>query len=218
MSLVTLAIVGKDNTPLYLCDFDFDDHAHSSLLTPTPTQERRQQKSTSNDFRKEEQEPSNDFRKEEEEEDTFGFFETNTKNMNETSSLKHQFAMHSALDRYEELVFPTSTTRISSIGPNSMWIGLLGSIGETKVYGYMTTTKIKFMASIEDSDDNGRKHFAREAGLKAMFGNMHKLYIEYRLNPFSIRDTKISSRKFDDGMTQLVNTFNKTYSKPSSLV
>lgn len=35
--------------------------------------------------------------------------------------------------------------------------------------GYMTTTKIKFMASIEDSDDNGRKHFAREAGLKAMF-------------------------------------------------
>lgn len=90
MSLVTLAIVGKDNTPLYLCDFDFDDHAHSSLLTPTPTQERRQQKSTSNDFRKEEQEPSNDFRKEEEEEDTFGFFETNTKNMNESSSLKHQ--------------------------------------------------------------------------------------------------------------------------------
>eukprot|EP00555_Chaetoceros_dichaeta_P013363 CAMPEP_0198252028 /NCGR_PEP_ID=MMETSP1447-20131203/2653_1 /TAXON_ID=420782 /ORGANISM="Chaetoceros dichaeta, Strain CCMP1751" /LENGTH=189 /DNA_ID=CAMNT_0043937173 /DNA_START=196 /DNA_END=765 /DNA_ORIENTATION=+ len=188
----------------------------------TPTQERRQQKSTSNDLRKEEEEPSNDFRKEEE--DTFGFFETNTKNMNETSTLKHQFAMHSALDRYEELVSPdprrstTSTTRISSVGPNSMWIGLLGSIGETKVYGYMTTTKIKFMASIEDSDDNGRKHFAREAGLKSMFGNMHKLYIEYRLNPFSITGTKISSRKFDDGITQLVNTFNKTYSKPSSLV
>jgi len=210
MSLVTLAIVGKENTPLYLRDFDFDDNEHNSLLTPTPQQQRQQHKSMNNHSGIED-------------EDTFGFFETNTKNMNESSSLKHQFAMHSALDRYEELVLPdprgsnNSTTRISSIAPNSMWIGLLGSIGEIKVYGYMTTTKIKFMASIEDSDDNGKKHFAREAGLKAMFGNMHKLFIEYRLNPFSkITDNnKISSIKFDDGITQLVNAFNNTYSKPS---
>lgn len=211
MSLVTLAIVGKDDAPLYLRDFDCDDHENHSPSIATATQQQQREKSMRNDFGKEE------------EEDTFGFFETNTKNMNESSSLKHQFVMHSALDRCEELVFPdpggatTSTTRISSIGPNSMWIGLLGSIGETKVYGYMTTTKIKLMASIEDSGDNGSKHFAREAGLKALFGNMHKLYIEYRLNPFSkITDnTKISSRKFDDGMTQLVNEFNNTYSKPS---
>jgi len=208
MSLVTLAIVGKDNAPLYLCDFD--DHEQYSKS------KQKQQQQQQNSIR-------NDSEVDEENDDTFGFFETNAEKMNESSSLKHQFVMHSALDRCEELVSsdsgrsPTSSTRISSIGPNSMWIGFLGSIGETKVYGYTTTTKIKFMASIEDSDDNGRKHFARESGLKVLFGKMHKLYIEYRMNPFSqITDnTKISSRKFDEGMTQLVKTFNNKYSIPS---
>lgn len=205
MSLITLAIVGKDNTPLYLRDFD--DHVYHSKLK----QKQQQHNSIRSDY------------EEEENNDTFGFFESNTEKMNESSSLKRQFVMHSALDRCEELVSSdsggasSSPIRISSIGPNSMWIGFLGSIGETNVYGYMTTTKIKFMASIEDSDDNGRKHFARESGLKVLFGKMHKLYIEYRMNPFSqITDnTKISSRKFDDGMAQLVKTFNDKYSIPS---
>jgi len=198
MTLVTLAIVDKDNTPLYLCDFKENIHSSST--------HQQNNNSVSSII-------------EDKDDDTFGFFEENARKMNESSSLKHQFVMHSALDRCEELVTPNAggSNPSTSTGSNSMWIGFLGLIGETKVYGYMTTTKIKFLASIEDSVDNGRKHFAREAGLKALFGNIHKLYVEYRMNPFSKNtdNTKISSQKFDDEISELVKTFNDKYSVPS---
>ena len=43
--------------------------------------------------------------------------------------------------------------------------------------------------------------------------NMHELYVEYNLNPFSsIREKKkISSVRFDAGVSELVDTFNETY-------
>lgn len=42
---------------------------------------------------------------------------------------------------------------------------------------------------------------------------MHELYVEYNLNPFSsVREKeKISSIRFDDGVRELVHSFNETY-------
>jgi len=71
MSLVTLAIVGKDNAPLYLCDFD--DHEQYSKS------KQKQQQQQQNSIR-------NDSEVDEENDDTFGFFETNAEKMNESFS------------------------------------------------------------------------------------------------------------------------------------
>jgi hypothetical protein len=45
--------------------------------------------------------------------------------------------------------------------------------------------------------------------------NMHELYVEYNLNPFSsIRQKqKIDSKRFDAGVGELVDDFNETYGK-----
>ncbi len=126
-----------------------------------------------------------------------------------------KFIMHSALDRFEEEENNNLSERALA-GPNAMWIGLLGCFDQTKVYGYVTSTKIKFIASIEDTGtEEGNGLFLREAGLKVLFANLHELYVEYTLNPFSKvkGHTKICSRRFDDGIAKLVVTFNDSFGK-----
>eukprot|EP01083_Nonionella_stella_P015382 43032_1 len=183
MSLITLAVVGKDNNPLYIRDFGSD-----SVYEPAPEQLTEQ--------------------------DPFGFFESQASSLSESSSLKNQFIMHSALDRLEELTNDSSSTERSKAGLNSMWIGLLGCFDEAKVYGYVTSTKIKFIASIEDIEE-GNGNFVREAGLKVLFANTHELYVEYTLNPFSqVRAQKMmSSQRFDNGVAGLVTNFNDSFGK-----
>mmetsp|Transcript_9429 Transcript_9429/g.11842 ORF Transcript_9429/g.11842 Transcript_9429/m.11842 type:complete len:203 (-) Transcript_9429:259-867(-) len=194
MALVTLAVVGKENVPLYLRDFV-----------------SRQDPLLYSEGGEGEEEENSDG--EEELGDPFGFFESKKSKANDSSSLKNQFIIHSALDRFDELTRPECMKDRPTIGPNSMYIGVLGCFDELKVYGYNTSTKTKFMAAVEDSIHDENQHFVREAGLKALFANMHELYVEYNLNPFSsVREReKISSRRFDNGVRELVNSFNETY-------
>mmetsp|Transcript_60331 Transcript_60331/g.89494 ORF Transcript_60331/g.89494 Transcript_60331/m.89494 type:complete len:112 (-) Transcript_60331:862-1197(-) len=57
---------------------------------------------------------------------------------NESSSLKHQFMIHAALDRFEEITLAgdgRGWRTPGSIGANAMWIGLLCPIEELCIYG-----------------------------------------------------------------------------------
>lgn len=47
--------------------------------------------------------------------------------------LCEQFIIHSALDQFDEL--ENSPSERQSQGPNPMWIGLLGSFDDAKIYG-----------------------------------------------------------------------------------
>lgn len=161
MALVTLAVVGKENVPLYLRDFV---SRQEPLLYSEVGEE-------------EEEEEKHD---EEEKDDPFGFFESKVSKANDSSSLKNQvrkqiliceklfdtrcsclylgnfvsriflhispavtfefypwlkFIIHSALDRFDELTKPECMKDRPTIGPNSMYIGLLGCFDELKVYG-----------------------------------------------------------------------------------
>jgi len=61
--------------------------------------------------------------------------------------------------------------------------------------------------------EDGNDQFVREAALKALFGNAHEFYVEHALNPFSnVRaQKKISSPRFDLGISDLVKTFNENF-------
>jgi len=109
MALVTLVVVGKDNSPLYLRDFVTQQE---SFYSDGSQQEEEQQ------------------------EDPFGFFERSAiSKPNDSSSLKHQFIIHSALDRFGELIHPKHMKDRPVMGPSSMYIGPLGCYDELKVYG-----------------------------------------------------------------------------------
>jgi len=161
MSLVSIALVGKDNEPLYLRDF-----------SSSPDQDNN----NDGDEKADDATAAND---------PFGFF--TTKIFKESSSplcfqecaLRHQFILHASLDRFEEITspsFPSSNNRNNnnnesnkgvgnssannnrgwrtpgSSGNDAMWVGLLCPVDDFKVYGYLTTTSIKILAVMEDDE------------------------------------------------------------------
>mmetsp|Transcript_35862 Transcript_35862/g.47486 ORF Transcript_35862/g.47486 Transcript_35862/m.47486 type:complete len:150 (+) Transcript_35862:352-801(+) len=78
------------------------------------------------------------------------------------------------------------------------------------VVGYLTNTGIKFLAVIEDTNDKQQQQ-SRESDLKHLFELLHDYYVEHTLNPFSKIRAKISSRRFDAGVSKSVGLFNRNY-------
>jgi len=89
--------------------------------------------------------------------------------MNKRCTLNHQLIMHSALDTFEEAILQQK----NKLGRNKSWYGKLCRIDNVRVFGYMTSTKIKFMVGVEDFEhgDNQWKKSSLEieAGLKEFF-------------------------------------------------
>jgi len=189
MALVSLAVVGRENEPLYLREFrplnKGSAFENESLVTETTK-----------------------------EDDPFGFFTESRSCSHDDCSLRYQFIIHAALDRFEEITGPLADNRWrtpGATGSNAMWVGLLCPIEEVRVYGYLTNTNIKFMAVIEDGED--RRQPIRESDLKSLFAKLHELYVEYTLNPFSQLRGKISSNRFDIGVKQHVDSYNEKIAK-----
>ena len=192
MTLVSLAVVGRDNEPLYLRDF-------GSIPAATDAASAQQQQ-------QQQQQQQND-------DDAFGFFSHEGKGANDSCSLRHQFIIHAALDRYEEMTGSSSGVgwrNPGAVGNNAMWVGLLCPIEELRVYGYLTNTGIKFLVLVEDEDEgqDSKQASARDKDLKAFMVLLHDLFVEYTLIPFSKLRGKISSKRFDVGVQKCVQALN----------
>lgn len=125
----------------------------------------------------------------------------------------------------------------SSNSANAMWMGLLCQVEERwNVYGYLTNTGIKFMILVENVylNQDGCRHrqdhappsslslfvndslqspfstSGREADLKAMFDQLHELYVRHTMNPFSKLRSPIQSRIFDEGIVRMAQLFNSS--------
>eukprot|EP00565_Helicotheca_tamesis_P000515 CAMPEP_0185726528 /NCGR_PEP_ID=MMETSP1171-20130828/2489_1 /TAXON_ID=374046 /ORGANISM="Helicotheca tamensis, Strain CCMP826" /LENGTH=218 /DNA_ID=CAMNT_0028394907 /DNA_START=10 /DNA_END=663 /DNA_ORIENTATION=- len=212
MALVSLAVIGKDNEPLYLRDFVLSKSVEEEVQRDENIDAETDLGPTSPLPKTSSSEESLLGGKSEEEDDPFGFF-TQELPPNESSSLRHQFMIHAALDRFEELTLVgdgRGWRTPGSIGTNAMWVGLLCPIEEMCIYGYLTNTSIKFIAVIEDTHDKQQQQ-SRESDLKNLFEILHDYYVEHTLNPFSKIRAKISSKRFDDGVSKSVGLFNKDY-------
>lgn len=70
-------------------------------------------------------------------------------------SLKQQFILHSALDRFVHLAGPPPGYNWRSpgaLGIDANFVGLLCPIEDFRVYGYVSATKIKFVVVVEDDE------------------------------------------------------------------
>jgi hypothetical protein len=180
MTVHGLAIIGKSNEPLYLCDCTrilHHEQPEDTTLTPdaaTP--------------------------------DRFGFVEANrARGLRDSLSLTHQFMMHAALDRLEELADVISPG--SMVGRNMTrsassphWMGLLTRMDEDlEIYGYVTATNIKFLALVARP--------CKENVVKDFVIATHDIYIDYIMNPFSKIHEPIDSRPFDQRIQKTVRDF-----------
>ena len=152
MSLVSVAIVSKDNKPLYLKDFRGSrDISESDESFPVDMFDLAREAS-----------------------DGAGAGAGDSTvpldaEIGKSCSIDQQFVLHSALDRLEHLMEPNGLGaawrygRPNQLGHEAMFVGLIGHVDDLRLYAYITTTKIKIIVACEDAflpgqADQGRAH------------------------------------------------------------
>jgi hypothetical protein len=192
--LVGLAIIGKNNEPLYLCDCVrmLKNHTNDDDDTSVVT-------------------------------DRFGFIDANrARGLGDSLSLERMFMMHAALDRLLEITGATNCNINSMVGRNMTvtsssphWMGLLTLIdNDLSVYGYVTATNIKFLALIDHNSSSQTTvqmtpltKAVKESSVQKFLAETHEQYIRYLMNPFSRPHGPIDSRKFDSSIKAAVQAY-----------
>jgi hypothetical protein len=179
MATISLSIIGKNDEPLFIREFDENlstDSIFEELLFGLPAPEERVSSSSI------------------------------------TCSTRHQFIMHAALDRFEQLAGPPpgfGWRKPGAIGVDGMFVGLLYPVEDMRVYGYVTTTRIKFVLVVED-DALPEMQSSIDNEIKALMSKIHELYIEDLLNPFKDIGSAIVSKRFEDRVQRFVTAFNQS--------
>jgi Sedlin, N-terminal conserved region len=217
--LIGVAIIGKSNEPLYLCDCEESSVASSSFsnsdnnppvpplpLSPTVAAE---------------------------EEDAFGFVAAAQQAERRHSLPIHrQILVHAALDSLDEMIQTNVAGQMPVIrNPTKHvphWVGLLRQVEEaappphglsdkqqqqhhyysTCVYAYVTATNIKFMALTKTDSTAGTAapnvSLDTIAALQRFMKELHQHYSNYIANPFSDTRGPIRSAQFDAGVQQSI--------------
>lgn len=90
-----------------------------------------------------------------------------------------------------------------------MFVGLLAPVEELRVYGYVTTTRIKFVLVVED-DAVPEAQANVDAEIKALLKQLHEVYVQDMLNPFKDITAPITSKRFDEQIQKHIATFNQS--------
>jgi hypothetical protein len=187
MSAIALAIIGKNDKPIYMKEFANEDV--EAIMSSVP------------------------------EEALFGLLAVSEKEEDRSASslmntsidcsLRQQFILHAALDRFEQLAGPHSCgwREPGVTGNAAMFVGLLYPIEDMRVYGYMTTTQIKFLLTVED---DAAYAMSADETIKRLFVKIHRFYVEYTLNPFSPLEGPIESERFDKKVRDCIVAYNHT--------
>ncbi|KAG2216867.1 hypothetical protein INT45_007872 [Circinella minor] len=115
--------------------------------------------------------------------------------------LKYHYIAHTSIDVIEE--------RVAS-GPKNLdlYLGLLYAMEDLAVYGYMTNTRVKFVAVVSVTEG-----IIRDAEMKTIFKKIHSAYLSQICNPFYNLDSQqsIDSKAFSRAIEAIgANTNTKT--------
>eukprot|EP00128_Syssomonas_multiformis_P002323 Colp12_sorted_trinity150504_noHs@18647 len=113
--------------------------------------------------------------------------------------LKFHYIIHTSLDVVEEKMSAAK-------GNTDMYLGLLYPMEDYRVYGYVTNTKIKMIAVINDYDTA-----VKDSEIKTFFRRLHTLYTDMVCNPFYTPGDKIESPAFQKGVSQLMESFQPAH-------
>ncbi|KAF8937608.1 hypothetical protein BGZ58_002425 [Dissophora ornata] len=99
--------------------------------------------------------------------------------------LKYHYIAHTSCDIIEER---------AAMKAQDMYLGVLFSMEDLSVYGYMTNTKIKFITVLTVPDV-----IIKDLDMKNVFRKIHAAYVNYACNPFYEIDSQkmIKSKKFE---------------------
>lgn len=82
-----------------------------------------------------------------------------------------------------------------------LYLGLLYPTEEYRVYGYISNTHIKFVLVLDEAAP-------RDEELKRLFKRLHSLFVDVTCNPLYTHGLPITSRKFDEGVLEILRTYS----------
>ncbi|KAG0212831.1 hypothetical protein BGX28_005487 [Mortierella sp. GBA30] len=109
------------------------------------------------------------------------------KNFNPShADLKYHYIAHTSCDVMDER---------AAMKAQDMYLGVLFSMEDLSVYGYMTNTKIKFITVLTVPDV-----IIKDLDMKNIFRRIHAAYVNHASNPFYEIDSQkmIKSKKFEE--------------------
>lgn len=194
MSVLGIAIIGKKNEPLYLCDA-------SRFMIGSDRNDAGM--ATNNNSNNQNDNGNDDF------EDNFGFSSMLTEQRH-SLPLHQQLILYAGLDCLEDMVHLQNglmpVLKTSTQHPH--WLGLLYEVDDFNghaVYGYITATNIKFLLLL-----SGREK-TQESSIKDLLADIHQSYIAYVMNPFcNFVACPINSRRFDEKIKAIVSDFEQS--------
>ncbi|KAG0477815.1 hypothetical protein HPP92_012534 [Vanilla planifolia] len=112
-------------------------------------------------------------------------------------ALKLHHIVHCSLDVIEERV---NNPKKSGPTLNETYLGLLYPTENYKVYGYLTSTKIKFILVTTDLD-------VKDVDVRSFFRRFHAAFVDAVSNPFHVPGKKITSKAFASRVGGIVKLF-----------
>jgi len=113
-----------------------------------------------------------------------------------SQELHYHYTVHTALDVVEEKL--TATGKSAADG-RELYLGLLYSTEQHRVFGYATNTKIKFVIVVEAANVS-----IRDNEIRSMFRQLHAAYTDMVCNPFYLPARPITSKTFDAAVRRIV--------------
>ncbi|KAJ2734179.1 hypothetical protein IW152_002518 [Coemansia sp. BCRC 34962] len=111
----------------------------------------------------------------------------------EDSAVKYQYLAHTSVDVIEE--------RMANTKSSDLYLGLLQTVGELAIYGYVLNTGARLLLVITVPES-----VVRSAVIKEIFQQIHAGYIALICNPFNDGQGKLVSSKFDLIISELGRT------------
>lgn len=220
MSLFGLAIVGKKNEPLYLCDCQrlsllattaIDESSHPDDDCPTDTTADLEHDvppdptggggGAGASTRLPSPSDDDDDHDDANATDPFGFFQAE-KDHGSGHSLSREwcFILHSSLDHCMERIETTGAGLPVPRGRTGSWLGRIATMEEEfSVFGRISATSIKLLALTAVS--------ARDMDVRTFLEEVHAKYVELLMNPFTELRGPIRSSIFDRQIKQAVRNY-----------
>ncbi|CAF1117978.1 unnamed protein product [Rotaria sp. Silwood1] len=113
--------------------------------------------------------------------------------------LKFLFLIHASIDILDDKVNQL-TKPVSDRDSRDFYLGLLYPVEEYKIYGYVSSTRVKFILIFEHSTSISLK----DQDIKLLFQRLHQAYIDCVSNPFYEPNTQLKSKRFEQVVTSLM--------------
>ncbi|XP_043278228.1 trafficking protein particle complex subunit 2-like protein [Venturia canescens] len=114
----------------------------------------------------------------------------------EQNALQFHNKVHTSIDIIEEKL---SVGTKAATDTRELFLGLLFSTEEHKIFGYATNTKIKFVVVLQSTNPS-----FRDNDVRMIFRKLHVAYANAVCNPFYIPGEQIKSRSFEASVKDIM--------------